>query len=94
MLFAFALGDGFDGGEGHFDASVGCDFENGLGSICADDGGVEASGGHDTVAGFKAFAVGGFFFSFLALRADKEEIENEDECHHHDGSFPTIGDVE
>ena len=59
-LFAFALGDGFDGGEGHFDASVGCDFENGLGSICADDGGVEASGGHDTVAGFKAFAVGGF----------------------------------
>ena len=88
------FGDGLEGADLHFHAGAGSGFDGGHRAFAADEGDVDATGGHQLVAFLEAVAIGLLFLGFLTLRADEEEVEHGYHQHNHDAGFPTIGDVE
>ena len=88
------FGDGLEGADLHFHAGSGSGFDGGHRAFAADEGDVDATGGHQLVAFLKAVAVGLLFLGFLALRADEEEVEDGDHQHNHNAGFPAFGNVE
>ena len=77
----------------YFHAGARSKFYRGQAAFAADEGDMDAAGGHQLVAFLKAVAVFFFFLCFLALWTDKEEIEHGYHQDYHDGSFPAVSNV-
>ena len=88
------FGDGLEGADLHFHAGAGSGFDGGHRAFAADEGDVDATGGHQLVAFLETVAVGLLFFGFLSLGPDKEEVEDSNHGDDHDNGFPCVGDAE
>ena len=78
----------------HLHTGAGGGFDGGHTAFAADEGDVDAAGGHDAVAFLEAVSVLLFLLGFLALGPDKEEVEDKNHGDDHDDCFPGVGDVE
>ena len=88
------FGDGLEGADLYFHAGAGSGFDGGHTALTADEGDVDATGGHQFVAFLQTIAVFFLFLGFLTLWTNEEEVEHNYHQHNHDAGFPTIGNVE
>ena len=84
------FGDGLEGADLHLHTGAGGGFDGGHTAFAADEGDVDAAGGHDLVAFLEAVAVGLLFLGFLGLGPDEEEVEDNNHGDDHDDGFPGV----
>ena len=90
----FSFRDGLEGADLHLHADALGGFDSGHLAFAADEGDMDAAGGHQAVAFLQAVAVFALFLGFLSAGTNQEEIEHHNHEHNHDDGLGGLGNVE